>query len=64
MTPRKPGPIDVECPVCGAGIGWPCRTFDSMDEGVIRNLARRYCAWPHTARIRAAEQARREKEEK
>lgn len=44
-TVRRPGPLGIECPTCGAPIGRPCR----MDNGRERA--------PHSARFGRDEQA-------
>ena len=52
----RPDPLGVECPRCLAKVGRKC--WASTDWMVLTHRK------PHAARIRAAEQARREKEEK
>ena len=64
----RPDPLGVECYICCAPIGYPCRTELAMSGGYIRNLryglVSRDGFWssrlrPHAARVRAA----REREE-
>ncbi|MFG3476433.1 hypothetical protein ACGF3K_14375 [Streptomyces sp. NPDC047980] len=47
---RRSGPLGVECPMCGAEIGFPCKS----GRGTEKHPLGRPLAKPHTARIRAA----------
>lgn len=53
----RPDPLGVECDYCGAKRRRPCL----VNPGAYRHLLKQ--REPHAARLRAAEQARREKEE-
>ena len=57
---RGPEPLDVECPECMAEPYEECIEEQAAGDSYIEVLVVR----PHAARLRAAEQARREKEEK
>ncbi|MFD7616613.1 hypothetical protein [Streptomyces sp. NPDC059802] len=48
-TVRRAGPLGVECPMCGAAIGFPCSTGKATSKHPLgKPLAK-----PHTARTRA-----------
>lgn len=57
MSETKPGPIDVECPRCGAMVFTPCCV---RRPGSIRPAY--YYGWTdfHAARVAAAQRAREE----
>lgn len=49
-TVRRSGPLGVECPMCGAEIGFPCKSGRGSEKQPLgRPLAK-----PHSVRIRAA----------
>lgn len=49
-TVRRSGPLGVECPMCGAEIGFPCKSGRGSEKQPLgRPLAK-----PHSARRRAA----------
>lgn len=49
-TVRRSGPLGVECPMCAAEIGFPCKSGKATGKHPIgKPLAK-----PHTARLRAA----------
>ena len=49
-TVRRSGPLGVQCPMCAAEIGFPCKSGHATKKHPLgRPLAK-----PHTARIRAA----------
>jgi len=49
-TVRRSGPLGIECPMCGAEIGFPCKSSHATRKHPLgRPLAK-----PHTARIKAA----------
>lgn len=49
-TVRRSGPLGVECPMCAAEIGFPCKSGKATSKHPIgKPLAK-----PHTARLRAA----------
>lgn len=50
LTVRRSGPLGVECPMCGAEIGFPCKSGRGSEKQPLgRPLAK-----PHSARRRAA----------
>ena len=61
-TVRRVGPLGVECPACGAGMGRPCKTPGGTDKQPLGKPRPK----PHSARLRAAqgipEQTRAERE--
>jgi hypothetical protein len=50
-TVRRSGPLGVECPVCSAEIGHPCKT----GKGTAKHPLGKPLTKPHTARRRAAD---------
>jgi hypothetical protein len=49
-TVRRAGPLGIECPMCGAEIGRPCRNGKGTDKHPLGKPVLK----PHTARGRAA----------
>jgi hypothetical protein len=49
-TVRRAGPLGVECPACGAGLGLPCRNGKGTGKSALGKPLRK----PHSARIREA----------
>lgn len=49
-TVRRSGPLGVECPMCGAEIGFPCKS----GRGTGKQPLGRPLAKPHSVRLRAA----------
>lgn len=49
-TVRRAGPLGVECPMCGAEIGRPCRNGKGTDKHPLGKPVPK----PHTVRLRAA----------
>lgn len=47
---RRPGPLGVECPACGAVMGRPCKTPGGTDKQPLGKPRSK----PHNARLRAA----------
>lgn len=48
---RRPGPLGVECPACGAAIGRPCKTPGETQKQPLGKPRTK----PHSARLRAAD---------
>jgi hypothetical protein len=49
-TVQRSGPLGIECPMCAAAIGFPCKG----SKGTAKYPLGKPLAKPHTARIRAA----------